>query len=127
MLKFPISITHGRPIHEQIVHAVKSALAQGILKPGDQFPSVRTISQELGVNPNTVQKAVSQLSKLNILAIYPGRGSIIAEKKAYTKKEQEQALFPLLENLILEALEKGVKKEELLAFVSKTWHKNGGK
>src|SRR6185436_6174656 len=78
MLPFPLSLRPGQPIYEQIVYAAKKALAQGLLAPGDRFPSVRTISEDLGVNPNTVQKAVAELTSLGVLEVHPGQGCFVA-------------------------------------------------
>ena len=47
MLPFSVSIRTGRPLHDQIVFAVSKAIVIGQLRPGDRFPSVRTLSQEL--------------------------------------------------------------------------------
>ena len=69
MLPFLIELGAGAPIYEQIVEAVRRAVASGRLKEGDRFPSVRAISAELRVNPNTVQKAVA--AGLPIAEAYP--------------------------------------------------------
>ena len=55
MLPFSIELKPGFPVAEQIVFAVRKAVVVGQLRPGDRFPSVRVLSQELRVNPNTAQ------------------------------------------------------------------------
>jgi GntR family transcriptional regulator len=118
VLPFPIQIVAGPPIYEQIVHAVKLALATGRLKPGDRFPSIRTISLELGVNPNTVQKAATVLTNLGILEIRSGQGSFVAEPSVPSdKKSRLKPLEPLVKNLLIEASQSGVTDEELLTFI----------
>ena len=81
MLPFTIQIQLGEPIYEQIVRAVKKAVATGQLQPGVQMPSVRVISRELSVNPNTVQKAISRLTDEGVLASHPGSGSFVADRR----------------------------------------------
>ena len=63
MLPFEIQLKHGTPVYEQVLYASKKAIVSGQLQPGDSFPSVRAISKELKVNPNTVQKAVTILKQ----------------------------------------------------------------
>ena len=119
MLPFPIQIQAGEPIYEQIVHAVKRALATGHLRPGDRFPAVRTISAELRVNPNTVQKAVTALVAAGVLEIRSGQGSFVARSVIADRREQARTLEPLVERLIIEASRLGMDEEDLLLFVQK--------
>ena len=119
MLPFPIQIQAGEPIYEQIVHAVKRALATGHLRPGDRFPAVRTISAELRINPNTVQKAVTALVAAGVLDIRSGQGSFVARSVIADRREQARTLEPLVERLIIEASRLGMDEEDLLLFVQK--------
>ena len=61
MLPFSIELKPGLPITEQVIFAVKKAVVAGQLKPGQAFPSVRVVSQELQINPNTAHKIVAAL------------------------------------------------------------------
>jgi GntR family transcriptional regulator len=100
------------------VQAVKLSLTTGRLKPGDRFPSVRTISTELGVNPNTVQKAATVLTNLGILEIRSGQGSFIAEPSVPSdKKSRLKPLEPLVKDLLVEAAQMGVSTDELITLV----------
>lgn len=56
MLSFPVELKPGLPITEQVLFAVKKGVVAGQLKPGEPFPSVRVLSQELRINPNTAHK-----------------------------------------------------------------------
>jgi len=119
VLPFPIQIQAGEPIYEQIIHAVKRALATEHLRPGDRFPAVRAISAELRVNPNTVQKAVTALVTAGVLEIRPGQGSFVAPSVVAGRREQARALEPLVEKLLIEASRLGLDQAELLSFVEK--------
>jgi GntR family transcriptional regulator len=119
VLPFPIRIQAGEPIYEQIVHAVKRALATEHLRAGDRFPAVRAISAELGINPNTVQKAVTSLVAAGILEIRSGQGSFVAQSVVADRREQARTLEPIVENLLIEASRLGLDEEELLLFVRK--------
>lgn len=121
MLPFPLELTPGAPIYEQIVDAVKRALATGRLKEGDRFPSVRAISAELRVNPNTVQKAVAELTAQGLLVVHPGQGCYIAARSAGSAREQKAALGPLLEQLVVEAAQLGLDEGALQEFLRAKW------
>lgn len=123
MLPFPIKLQSGKPIYEQIVHAVKRAVATGHLPPGSRFPSVRAISQELNVNPNTVQKAVSELTAQRILEVHPGLGCFVRQRPVSQKEVRNVALQPLMEKLLVEAAHHGVSKEDLIRMMETEWRK----
>ena len=65
------------PIYEQIIEQTQRLIASGALKEGDQLPSVRVLSQELSVNPNTLQKAYSELERRGICVSAPGHGRFV--------------------------------------------------
>ena len=65
------------PIYEQIIDQTQRLIASGILKEGDQLPSVRMLSQELSVNPNTLQKAYSELERKGLCISAPGNGRFV--------------------------------------------------
>ncbi|MFA5162754.1 MAG: GntR family transcriptional regulator [Elusimicrobiales bacterium] len=66
------------PINEQIKSAVKGLVARGLLRPGDKAPSVRALALELKVNPNTVARAMHELTLENILEARRGEGAFIS-------------------------------------------------
>lgn len=119
MLPFLISLQLGEPIYEQIVRAVKKAIATGQLQPGQQMPSVRVISRELGVNPNTVQKAIGRLTDEGVLDSHPGQGSFVAARRPSLRSEQLSALQPLIEQLLIEAAHHGLSEAALLELIRK--------
>ena len=65
------------PIYEQIIDQTQRLIASGALKEGDQLPSVRVLSQELSINPNTLQKAYSELERRGICVSAPGNGRFV--------------------------------------------------
>lgn len=119
MLPFLINLQLGEPIYEQIVRAVKKGIAIGQLQPGQQMPSVRLISRELRVNPNTVQKAISRLTDEGVLTSHPGQGSYVAERGPSLRSQQLKALQPLIEQLLVEAAHHGLSQAELIDLIEK--------
>lgn len=123
MLPFEVQHQPGKPVSEQLVYAVKKALAQGRLKPGDVFPSVRALSRELRINPNTAQKAVTQLTQAGILEIQPGIGTRVREQVKLSASETAVILDEPVEALAIEAKRLGLTLEQLEARLRKTWKK----
>ena len=70
------------PIYEQVIEQVERLIASGVLKPDDQLPSVRALSQELSVNPNTLQKAYSELERCGVSYSVPGNGRFVSKDAA---------------------------------------------
>lgn len=67
-----------KPIYEQIIEQFENLIVTEILKSGDMIPSVRSLSKEIGTNPNTIQKAYNELERSNITYSVPGVGRYIS-------------------------------------------------
>lgn len=76
---YQIDVMSRTPVYEQIIRQTEEFILKGILNAGDRMPSVRTLSVELSVNPNTIQKAVSELDRRELIKSVPGKGSYISE------------------------------------------------
>ena len=74
MLPFSIQLRDGEPVSDQIVRAAHRALANGELREGDLFPSVRVVAQELKISPTTAHKVLQRLKELALMK--PGRSPI---------------------------------------------------
>src|SRR5256885_8685651 len=81
MLPFSISLHTGEPLFDQVVYAVTRAIVTGQLRVDDPFPSVRTLSQELKINPNTAHKIVAALVDEGLLQVRPGVGTVVAQAR----------------------------------------------
>ena len=66
------------PIYEQLIEQAERLIVTGILKPNEQMPSVRALSQELSVNPNTLQKAYAEMERRGITYSVPGSGRFVS-------------------------------------------------
>lgn len=123
MLTFDVSIKSGSPIYEQVVWAVKSAIARGKIKPGDPMPSVRELSRELQINPNTAQKVLTALVNERLVEVSPGIGSVVSNRRASSPEKVEPILGEQLEILIIEAITFGVDEASFLRAVQEHWKK----
>ncbi len=127
MLPFSIELKPGLPVAEQILFAVKKAVVTGQLRPGDPFPSVRGLSQELRINPNTAHKVVAALVGEGVLVTTPAVGSVVAAREPGGRKERTELLGTEVERLVVEAKKLGLELEDVQAAVAAHWRKLGGK
>ena len=123
MLPFPAQIKPGLPIAEQVVFAVKKAVATGQLRAGDAFPSVRQLSQELKINPNTAHKITGALVSEGVLVTTPAVGTTVAEPSASAGNRQEKTEFLTaeIERLVVEASNLGLTPADLKTAIDRQW------
>ncbi len=126
MLPFSVEIKPGLPIAEQVVFAVKKAVAMGQLRPGDPFPSIRQFSQELKINPNTAHKIIAALVSECVLMTTPAVGTIVVEPPPGSRREKAEFLNAEIERLVVEASNLGLAPTELKAAIDRHWKKIGG-
>jgi GntR family transcriptional regulator len=67
----------GVPVYRQLMDQIRFHVASGLLSPGDELPSTRTLSADLGVNPMTISKAYSYLEKEGVVERRPGRPLVV--------------------------------------------------
>ena len=100
------------PIYLQIVELVKKNIATGDLVPGDKLPSVREMSKDLGVNPNTLQRSYGELERLGITYTRRGMGSFISEGDNSMKDLKINMGKDLAKKFISDMASIGIDKEE---------------
>ena len=125
VIPFRVSFRPGVSLFEQIVYATKKAMIAGQLLPGDPYPSVRALSKELKINPNTAHKVVTHLIAEGLLESRPGIGTVVAEQPESTKEQRMQLLGPEMEELAVEAKHLGIGLEEMLSSFSAHWLRLG--
>jgi GntR family transcriptional regulator len=126
MVPFRITFRAGVSLFEQVVYASKKAMVSGQLRPGDPFPSVRALSKELKINPNTAHKIVAHLVNEGLLETRPGIGTVVAVLPDSTSKERTQLLGHEIEELVVEAKRMGIELAEMLSSISAHWQELSG-
>ena len=106
------------PVYKQLYDDVIRLTALGILKEDSQLPPVRGLATQLGINPNTVQKAYKMLEADGYIYSTVGRGSFVSEKLGKGEAEKIQAK-QALEQSVSDAYKKGVTGEEIYYIVKK--------
>jgi GntR family transcriptional regulator len=123
VLPFSIELKTGLPVTEQILYAVKKAVVNGQLPAGTKFPSVRQLSQELRINPNTAHKVVATLVAEGVLLTTPAVGSVVAARADGGKREKAELLGGDAERLVVEAKKLGLGLDDVQAAVAAHWKK----
>ena len=118
-LPFTITLRPGEPVTAQVIFAVTRAVVNGQLRPGDPFPSVRALSQELRINPNTAHRIISILTEDDILTVIPGIGTVIAASAVRT--ERRAGLDDEIERLVVETKRAGWTLQQLTARLKDHW------
>ena len=123
VIPFRVEFRPGGPLYEQVVFAAKRAVICGQMRTGDPFPSVRTLSKELKINPNTAHKVISTLVNAGLLEIRPGVGSVVAAQPESTRRERARLLKEQVEQLVVEAKRLGIVLEDVVMAVGEHWEK----
>lgn len=121
MIPFRVAFEPGASLYEQVVYAAKKALVSGQLRPGDPFPSVRTLSTGLKINPNTAHKVVTHLLNEGLLEVRPGMGTVVAAPPASTPAERSRLLGNELEQLVVEAKKLSMSLDEVTGALAEHW------
>jgi len=114
-LTLQLDFHSGLPIYTQIVDQIQSQLANGIIKPGDQLPTVRALAEDLRVNFNTVARAYRLLDEARIISTQQGRGTYIIEipPPEVTERLRHESLNALTRRFLEEAYRLGFSKGEI--------------
>ena len=113
-----IDYQDGRPIYEQIAENFKLQIYKGILQAGDQMPSVRSLAMELSTNPNTVQKAYTELERQGFIYTVKGRGNFVKDNASMMDNKKEEIITAVVE-LFHEAQDIGISVNELIIEIKK--------
>jgi GntR family transcriptional regulator len=115
MLHLQIDPHSGVPVYRQIMDQTKYYAASGVLKAGDQLPSIRECARALSVNPTTVVKAYTELQHEGVIEMVQGKGAFVAQPPpAMSRREQDRALRPLARQLAVEAAQMGASADLVL-------------
>ncbi len=108
-----IDKTSRKPIYEQIIEGVERRISAGILHEGDKLPSVRELSVLLDANPNTVQKAFTELDRAGLTISHPGRGCFVASGAQDAIRRRGESRLQQMRETALSLLEAGWTLDEL--------------
>jgi len=112
---FRLDVQSGVPVYRQIIDQVTGGMASGVLKAGDQLPTVRQLAVDLAINPNTVVRAYGELEIRGVLETQQGTGTFISRQKIKRDEvERQRRLNQLVSEFIARAGAMGFTVQELL-------------
>ncbi len=123
MIPFRLNFRPGVSLYEQVVYAAKRAIISGAMRPGDPFPSVRSLSRELKINPNTAHKVIGELITEGMLEVRVGVGTVVAALGSSSAAERSRLLKGELEELVVEAKKLGMEFDDILQALSQHWRR----
>jgi GntR family transcriptional regulator len=123
VVPFKVSFEPGVALHEQVAYAARKAMVSGQMRPGDPFPSVRVLSRELRINPNTAHKVISELLAEGLIEVRVGIGTVVARLPRSTAAERSRLMQGDIEQLVVEARRLGLDLDDILTAVAGHWER----
>jgi len=105
----------GVPVYRQLIDQVQAGIAAGVLKSGEQLPTVRQVAVDLAINPNTVSRAYREMEIRGILDTEQGTGTFVADQKVeFSKDERDRKLNQLVSEIVSRAGANGFTLKQLI-------------
>jgi GntR family transcriptional regulator len=119
MLRFHCDTAARAPIYRQLIEQVRAGIARGRLQPGERLPSVRQLSKDLVVNPNTVARAYQELEREGVIYTRQGLGVFVAAPQSALREDvKRQRLVELVDGLLTEAVHLGFQSGEVTGLLT---------
>jgi GntR family transcriptional regulator len=115
MIEFHLEARSGVPTYLQLVQQVRQAIRLGVLRPGDQLPTVKEVVSSLTINPNTVLRAYRELDLEGLTEGRRGVGTFVAESAAPLPQADVKALRTALQKWVARARAAGLDDDNLHA------------
>jgi GntR family transcriptional regulator len=116
---FQIDSASRVPIYRQLGQQIREAVARGRLATDQRLPSVRDLSRQLVINPNTVARVYTELERDGVLNTRPGLGVFVAQpRNDLTRRARKDRLTALTDQLLTEAVHLAFSADEVLTLVS---------
>lgn len=120
MIEFHLDPRSGVPTYLQLVQQVRQAVRLGILRPGDQLPTVKEVVASLAINPNTVLKAYRELDHEALTEARRGLGTFVASTAAAVPPEGIAPIRAALQRWLRQARAAGLDEDAIDALVAET-------
>lgn len=107
------------PVYRQIMQRIQADIGNGTLHSGDRLPSVRELSDQMTVNPNTMQRAMAELEREGVVSIKRGVGAFVADDPELPRRLRETQAAALTRRYVRGMRQLGIADEDILALVHK--------
>lgn len=118
------NLDSDRPIYAQILEIIQLRIIAGKYKPGEKIPSVRELAAEAGVNPNTMQKALSELERNGLVMALRTSGRIVTEDMEMINETRNKLAKEQVREFIVKMKELGFNREEIVALLEQAGGEN---
>lgn len=108
-----------RPIYAQLVEKIQMQIVSGFYHPGDRLPSVRDLAQEASVNPNTMQKAFTELERCGLIITKRTSGRIVTEDTDMIKNIQLELATENIKAFLANMKQLGYTENEIVTLIEK--------
>lgn len=115
----PWNFDNSIPIYLQIIQEMKRKIIRKELAPGEKLPSIRDLAKEAGVNPNTMQKALTELETSGLIETERTTGKYVTDDKEQISLLREEYLRERLAPFLKELSSLGIEEEELISLIRK--------
>lgn len=109
------------PVYREIMFVIAGKVIAGELKAGERIPSIRNLALEFKVNPNTVQRALLELEREDIIYTDRTNGKYVTEDEAVLKALKHEMTQHFVDDIISEAQVMGFDKQEVIELIRKNW------
>lgn len=116
----PWNLDSSRPIYLKIIERVQMDIITGRYQPGDKLPSVRDLAQEAAVNPNTMQKALSELERSGLIYSQRTSGRFITEDKELIHQMKKELAAAEVSAFVAHMKQLGITPEEIRQLLAET-------
>lgn len=116
----PWDLDNNRPIYLQLMEKIQQDIISGVYHAGDRLPSVRELALEVSVNPNTMQKALSELERNGLVHTQRTSGRFITEDKTMLKQLKTELAAVHIQDFLNTMKQLGFPPEEILELIEKT-------
>lgn len=115
-----IDYNDKRPIYEQIVDRFQNLIMSGVMEADEKMPSVRSLAVEMSINPNTIQRAYTELERSGFIYSVKGRGNFVRGDAALLDKQREKLLVELERQLVV-CRNSGIAQDEVVKQVKEVY------
>ncbi len=114
-IELKLDLKSGVPFYRQIIDQIKSAIATGVVEPGDRLPTVRQLAVDLSINPNTVSRAYTELELTGLVETQMGSGTFVGQLGVERDDvERRRLLDQLCQEFLSKASTHGFNLDEVL-------------
>ena len=116
----PWDLSNDRPIYLQLMERIQQDIVSGFYSPGDRLPSVRELALEAAVNPNTMQKALSELERSGLVYSQRTSGRFITEDKELIHQMKKELAAAEVSAFVAHMKQLGITPEEIRQLLAET-------